>query len=92
MPTSNDLRTRLDALRTRLSQVKRSVYADQMAFVRIDVRVPDPSSLLEEIWERIGSSSSFSPGGIAACPRCAKHLVEEPAYDGRMPWSIHEPR
>jgi len=37
------------------SKVKRSVYAAHMAFIRIEVREPDPTSLLPEITTAIGS-------------------------------------
>jgi hypothetical protein len=52
------------------SKVKRSVYAAHMAFIRIEVREPDPTSLLPEITTAIGSDEADVVAGdfdIFAC-------------------------
>jgi DNA-binding Lrp family transcriptional regulator len=52
------------------SKVKRSVYANQMAFVRIETRVPDPRELIGDIEEAIGSDEIDVVAGdfdILAC-------------------------
>jgi hypothetical protein len=54
-----------------LSQVKRSVYASQMAFVRIDVDIEDPRTVLTDIEVAIGSDEVDPVVGsfdVLACP------------------------
>lgn len=52
------------------SKVKRTVYDDQMAFIRIETRQTDPSVLLDGIYEAIGSEEADLVAGdfdILAC-------------------------
>jgi hypothetical protein len=53
-----------------IAQVKRSEYRTHTAFVRIDVRVSDPDTLLDEIRGKVGSDEADSVTGdfdIFAC-------------------------